>query len=294
METQTLDPQIEKKLVKAQKAEITEYLIYDKLSQSIKGEDNVTLIKDIAKDELKHHNLCNNYTCRDVEPNRFKVWMYYLISRLFGITFGLKLMENSEEKAHRVYEELAAYVPVVEDFAIDEARHKRELIDLIDDERLNYTGDIVRGLNAALVEITGALAGLTLAFQNRNLIVTTGLILGVTMSLSLTSTEYLATKSSHGIKSPFKSALYAGIVNIFAIVLLLLPYIFVPNIFVSLGLTLLIAVVMVLLFSFYISVVKDISTPKTFLEMAAISLGIAALAFGIGFLAKEFLHIHVI
>ena len=294
METQTLDPQIEKKLMKAQKAEITEYLIYDKLSQSIKGEDNVTLIKDIAKDELKHHNLCNNYTCRNVEPNRFKVWMYYLISRIFGITFGLKLMENSEEKAHRVYEELAAYVPVVENFAIDEARHKRELIDLIDDERLNYTGDIVRGLNVALVEITGALAGLTLAFQNRNLIVTTGLILGVTMSLSLTSTEYLATKSSHGIKDPFKSALYAGIVNIFAIVVLLLPYMLIPNIFVSLGLTLLIAVMMILLFSFYISVVKDTSSMKTFLEMAAISLGIAALAFGIGFLAKEFLHIHVI
>lgn len=294
METQTLDTKTERKLVKAQKAEITEYLIYDKLSQSIRGEDNTTLIKGIAEDELKHHNLCNNYTGCDVEPNRFKVWLYYLISRLFGITFGLKLMENAEEKAHRVYEELAAYIPAVEDFAIDEARHKRELIDLIDDERLNYTGDIVRGLNAALVEITGALAGLTLAFQNRALIVTTGLILGVTMSLSLTSTEYLATKSSHGIKSPFKSALYAGIVNILAIILLLLPYMLIPNIFISLGLTVLIAVIMVFLFSFYISVVKDTSTLKTFLEMAAISLGIAALAFGIGFLAKEFLHIHVI
>ena len=294
METQTLDPQTEKKLMKAQKAEITEYLIYDKLSQSIKGKENATLVKNIAEDELKHHNLCNNYTCQDVEPNRFKVWIYYLASRIFGITFGLKLMENGEEKAHRVYKELATYVPAVEDFAIDEARHKRELIDLIDDERLNYTGDIVRGLNTALVEITGALAGLTLAFQNRDLIVTTGLILGVTMSLSLTSTEYLATKSSPDIKSPFKSALYVGIVNIFAIILLLLPYMLIPNIFVSLGLTLLVAVMLVYLFSFYISVVKDTSTLKTFLEMAAISLGIAALAFGIGFLAKEFLHIHVI
>ncbi|MFC2070233.1 rubrerythrin family protein [Chloroflexota bacterium] len=294
METQTLDPQTEKKLLTAQKAEITEYLIYDKLSQSTKDAHNVKIIKDIANDELKHHNLCNKYSCQEVKPERFKVWMYYLIARIFGITFGLKLMENGEEKAHLVYEDLSRLIPDAADIALDEERHKKELIDLIDDERLNYTGDIVRGLNVALVEITGALAGLTLAFQNRNLIVTTGLILGITMALSLTSTEYLATKTGSGIKNPFKSAVYAGIVNILTIFFLLLPYMLISNIYISLGLMVFIAVIIIFLFSFYISVVKDTSTRKTFLEMSIISLGIAALAFGIGLLAKEVLHIHVI
>jgi len=294
METQTLDPQTVKRLLAAQKAEITEHLIYDRLSRAVKGARNIEIIKDISKDELKHHNLCSRYSCQDVKHNRFKVWLYYIISRTLGVTFGLKLMENGEEKAHQVYQELSRLIPDAGDIARDEERHKKQLIDLIDDESLKYTGDIVRGLNVALVEITGALAGLTLAFQNSSLVLTTGLIIGITMTLSLTSTEYLAAKSGGGIKSPFKSVVYAGFTNIFTIFLLLLPYLLIANIYVSLGVMIIIAIIIIFLFSFYISVTRDISTRKTFLEMASISLGIAALAFAIGYLAKEFLDIHVI
>ncbi len=294
MKTQTLDPRTEKKLLIAQRAEITEHLIYSKLLQSIKSADNVKIIKDIANDEMRHHNMCKLYSCQDVQPDKLKVWLYYLISRILGITFALKLMENGEERAHQVYQELSRTFPEVEALIGDEDVHKKELIDLIDDERLNHTGDIVRGLNVALVELTGALAGLTLAFQNRSIIVTTGLILGITMSLSVTSTEYLATRSSTGVKSPMKSAVYAGIVNIFTAISLLLPYILISNIFVSLGVMVFIAVIIIYLFSFYIAIVRDISVRKKFLEMTSISLGIATMAFGIGFLAQEFLHIHVI
>ena len=54
------------------------------------------------------------------------------------------------------------------------------------------------------------------------------------------------------------------------------------------------AIIIIYLFSFYISVVKGISIRRRFLEMALISLGIAALAFGIGLLARLILHIEVI
>ena len=37
------------------------------------------------------------------------------------------------------------------------------LLQLLDEEKLRYTGSIVLGLNDVLVEPTGALAGLTLA-----------------------------------------------------------------------------------------------------------------------------------
>jgi VIT1/CCC1 family predicted Fe2+/Mn2+ transporter len=45
------------------------------------------------------------------------------------------------------------------------------------------------------------------------------------------------------------------------------------------------------LFTYYLSVAKDISFRKRFLEMVLISLGIAALAFIIGFLARTFLEV---
>ncbi len=293
MEIQTLDPQTEKRLLVAQKTEITEHLIYYKLSQSIKNSHNRDVLKRISHDELKHHNLCNHYTCKDVKPNKVKVWAYYMISRILGVTFGLKLMERLEEKAHRAYQELSESIAEADIIAQDEERHGKELIDLIDDERLKYSSDIIRGLNVAVVEITGALAGLTLAFQNSSLVMTTGLIIGIVMSLSLTSTEYLATKSGTGIKSPLKSAAYAGLANILTILFLLSPYFLFKNIYVSLGFMILNGIIGILIFAFYISVARNISARKTFLEMVTISLGIAALSFGIGILARELLDVHV-
>jgi VIT1/CCC1 family predicted Fe2+/Mn2+ transporter len=288
-----IDKDTEKKLITAQKTEITEHYIYDRLSHSVKGDGNREILQRISKDELKHHNLCNYYTCIEVKPNRFKIWLYYVISRVFGITFGLKLMERGEDKAHAAYQQLAKTIPEVENVVLDEERHGNELIDLIDDERLEYSSDIVRGLNVALVEITGALAGFTFALQDKNLVLTAGLIIGITVSLSTTSTEYIATKSSTSVKSPLKSAFYAWLANIVAIAFLLLPYLIFSNIYLALGLMILDAVIVIFILTFYLSIARETSIIKMFLEMTVVSLGIAALAFGIGFLAREFLHIHV-
>jgi VIT1/CCC1 family predicted Fe2+/Mn2+ transporter len=288
-----LDIETEKKVITAQKTEITEHYIYDRLSQSVKGERNREILQRISRDELKHHNLCNYYTCIEVKPNRFKIWLYYAISRIFGITFGLKLMERNEDRAHTAYQQLAKTIPEVENVILDEERHGNELINMIDDERLEYSSDIVRGLNVALVEITGALAGFTFALQDEKLVLTAGLIIGITVSLSTTGTEYIATKSSTSVKNPLKSAFYAWLANIVAIAFLLLPYLIFGNIYLALGLMIFDAVIVIFILTFYLSVARDISTTKMFLETTAISLGIAALAFGIGFLAREFLHIHV-
>ncbi len=288
-----IDQDIEKKVIAAQKAEITEYFIYDMLSRSMKVERNREILQRISKDELEHHNLCNYYTCIEVKPNKLKIWLYYFISRIFGITFGLKLMEHSVERAHAVYQQLAKAIPEVENVVHDEERHSNELIDMIDDERLEYSSDIVRGLNVALVEITGALAGFTFALQDKDLVLTAGLIIGITVSLSTTSTEYIATKSSTSVKNPLKSAFYAWLANIIAIALLLLPYLSFSNIYFALGFMIVVAVIIIYILTFYLSIVRGTSAIKMFLEMTAISLGIATLAFGIGFLAREFLHIHV-
>lgn len=41
---------------------------------------------------------------------------------------------------------------------------------MLDEERLQYVGSMVLGLNDALVELTGSLAGFTFALQNTRLI----------------------------------------------------------------------------------------------------------------------------
>ena len=276
-----------------QKGEITEHFIYEKLAKSVKDPHNQSVLQRIAKDELGHHDLWQQYTGEKAHPSRFKIWLYYLVSRVFGLTFGIKLMEEGEEKAQVAYAEIANFVPAASDVARDEHRHERQLIRLIDEERLRYTADIVRGLNVALVELTGTLAGLTLALPDSELIVLAGLITGTVMVLSVASTEYLATKSGEGGRSPLKAVLYGGLTNIVTFLFLLFPYLIFDNVYLSLGVMIFNAIVVVFLFSFYISVAREISFRKRFSEMVLLSLGVAALAFVIGYLARMFLHLNV-
>ena len=46
---------------------------------------------------------------------------------------------------------------------------------MLDEERLHYIGAMVLGLNDALVELTGSLAGFTFAMQNTKIIALSGL-----------------------------------------------------------------------------------------------------------------------
>ncbi len=293
MATTVLDPEIQARLLAAQRNEITEYFIYEKLSRSVKDPHNRDILRRISKDELRHHNIWKGYTGKKVKPHRWKMWLYYFIARVLGITFGLKLMERGEGEAQINYGEIARYVQAAEAIARDESEHEKKLLGLIDEERLHYIGAVIRGLNEGLVELTGAMAGLTFAFQNSDLIATTGLIIGLAMSLSLGSTEYLATKSEEGGQHPLKAAAYTGFANIVTVLLLIIPYLVLDNIYTALGLMLLIAVIIIFVFSFYISVAKEISLKSRFVEMTLISLGIAAVTFSIGFMARTVFHIEI-
>jgi len=75
------------------------------------------------------------------------------------------LYQRNELTEHHLYRRLAALVSsphnkrVLEDIAADELRHYQEWRRSI--------GSIVLGLKAALIELTGSLAGLTLALRRR-------------------------------------------------------------------------------------------------------------------------------
>ena len=184
-------------------------------------------------------------------------------------------------------------MPSAKNIVKDEDEHEKQLIDLIDEERLRYVGSMVLGLNDALVELTGVLAGLTLALQNTRLIAVTGLITGIAASLSMAASEYLSTKAEEGTQNPLKASIYTGVAYVLTVFFLIFPYLLFTNLYVCLGFTILNAIVVIFIFTFYISVAKDIPFRQRFLEMASISLGIAALTFGIGFLIRTFSNIEL-
>jgi VIT1/CCC1 family predicted Fe2+/Mn2+ transporter len=275
-----------------QKNEITEYNIYKKLTRRIKG-NNAKILSDIADDELRHYHFWKEYSGEEIKPNKWKIFKYYWITRIFGLTFGIKLMENGEAGAQEKYNEALNYIPEAKSIVEDEDAHEDELINMIREKQLDYVGSIVLGLNDALVELTGALAGLTLAFQNTRLIAIAGLITGIAASFSMGASEYLSNKSEGNNERALPSSLYTGIAYIITVFLLILPYLLLDNYFVCLALTLVIAILIILFFNYYISVAKDLNFKKRFLEMAILSLGVAALTFGISYFVRMFFGVEV-
>ena len=276
-----------------QRIEITEYHIYKRLAKSIRNPENRLIMEQIAEDELRHSEDWKKYTQQDIKPNMWDVWMYYLIGRIFGFTFGIKLMERGEEKAQKNYALLKGKVPNIEKWIHEEEIHEQKLLAMLDEERLRYAGSVVLGLNDALVELTGALAGLTLALQNVKLIALSGLITGIAASLSMAASEYLSTRSEVTDKHPVRAAVYTGIAYILTVTLLVLPYLLIPNYIIDLIITLTIAVLIIAVFNYYISVAKDEPFRSRFLEMAGLSLGVATFSFIIGYFIRQWLGVDV-
>jgi len=276
-----------------QKNEITEYYIYSRLSRKIKNQKNAETLQRIGDDEMKHYMFWKKYSKADVKPNWWKVFKFYWIARILGITFGIKLMERGESGAQEAYKKACVFIPEAKQIVDDEDSHEKELIEMLEEKKLDYVGSIVLGLNDALVELTGTLAGLTFALQNTRLIAIAGLITGIAASFSMAASEYLSTKSESDGATALSSAFYTGLAYIFTVIILILPYLLFSNYFVCLGLTMAFAVLVILFFNYYIAIAKDLNFKKRFLEMFFISMGVAAFTFGIGYLIRIFLGVDI-
>ena len=282
-----------KKFIRFQRNEYTENIVYDRLASIEKNTSNSKVLRMISAEEKAHYYTLKKYTNTEVKPNRWRIAKYYWLARILGITFAIKLMESSENSAHQEY---ARYTECedLQRLSREEEIHEEKLIGLINEERLEYMGSVVLGLNDALVEFTGALAGFTLALSDHKLIALTGSITGIAAALSMASSEYLSTKSE-GDKSkhPAKAAIYTGIAYIITVVALVTPFILISNVLIALGVMLAIALIIIALFNYYYSVARGESFRKRFMEMAVLSFSVAGISFLIGYALKTFTGIDV-
>jgi len=288
-----LSPEIRERLLTFQRLEITENHIYSRLAGTVKSPENRQVLEKIAADEMRHYEQWRTYTQQAVAPDRWAITKYFWISRILGFTFGVKLMESAEEKAQGGYEQLRGVIPEAEAILQDEQEHETALLGMLDEERLRYTGSMVLGLNDALVELTGALAGLTLALQNARLIALTGSVTGIAAALSMGASSYLSTKSEETTKDPLKASIYTGVAYILTVGVLIFPYLILPNYYVSLACTLVAAIAIIAGFNYYISVARSEPFKSRFLEMAGLSLGVAAFSFLVGFLMRTLFGVEV-
>jgi VIT1/CCC1 family predicted Fe2+/Mn2+ transporter len=271
--------------LRALQTETNEFHTYARLARICKNEKNRAVLHSLARAEKEHAEFWAQYTGRTARPQKLKVFWLTLLARLLGLTFALKRMEKGEGSASRDYCRLAQEIPQARELAQQEQQHERELLNLLNEDILKYAGSVVLGLNDALVELTGSLAGFTLALGDTRLISLAGLVTGVSASFSMAASEYLSCRAD-GNPLAGKSALYTGLAYVFTVALLILPFLLISSRFVALGVCLALAVVVIYCFNYYLSIAKDLPFRRRFTEMAVISLGVAALSFLIGWLLK--------
>ena len=280
-----------KGLRRMQQEEVDSHAIYLRVAATTKGE-NRAILERIAEDELSHSRVWEGYTGATLRPNRLRVWFYALMAKTLGFTFTVKLLEKGEVIGQDFYATLAAEVPEIEKVRDDEARHEQELIGMLDEERLRFVGSMVLGMNDALVELTGALAGFSFALRNTRLVALAGLITGISATLSMTSSSYLSAKAEED-PDAFKSSMYTGFMYLVTVGLMSLPYLLLPSdmVFWALGAMSAVVVAIIAGFNFYIAVAKELDFRRRFLEMLVLCVAVTVVSFAIGSVVKKLLGI---
>jgi len=273
-----------------QQNELTESFIYEKIAAFAKGEENKQTLLRLAREEKAHYEIWKKYSGTELKPQKGKVAWFTLIARVLGFTFAVKLMERGEENAQEEYALLAQEVAESVTIRQQEEEHEQALLAMLDEETLQYVGSMVLGLNDALVELTGSLAGFAFALQNNRLIALSGLIVGISATFSMASSEFLAARSE-GRSDALKSCSYTGVAYLITVILLIAPYLLLgPSQYLLALICMLVVVVLIIAgFTYYTSVAQDQPFRSRFLEMAVISISVAVVSFIVGILAKRFL-----
>ena len=286
------------RLLRLQRMEATEAEVYRRLAKMQKDPVNRSILEGISLEEERHEAVIEGMTGEKVHANMRKVRRQIMLARLFGFTFSVKMMEATEQDAAAEYRELG-----LDDIAEEEEAHEENMIEMLDEERLRYSGSVVLGMSDALVELTGALAGLTFALQSLNLVALAGLVTGISAAFSMGASEYLSSRAEKKSESAVKAAFFTWISYLITVLLLVSPYLLFnadspdfqglePHV-QALLCTFAIGLLIVAVFNFYVSVVEEVSFGSRFAEMAAILGVVSLISYGIGIALRGMLGIEV-
>ena len=293
-----MDEERRARLLKLQRMEATEAEVYRRLARMQKDEVNRSILEGISLEEERHEAVIAGMTGEKVLPDMRKVRRQIMLARLFGFTFSVKMMESTEHDAAAEYRELG-----LDDIADEEEAHEENMIGMLDEERLRYSGSVVLGMSDALVELTGALAGLTFALQSLNLVALAGLVTGISAAFSMGASEYLSSRAEKKSESAVKAAFFTWISYLITVLMLVSPYFLFssgspdfqglePHI-QALICTFIIGLLIVAVFNFYVSVVEGVSFRSRFIEMAAILGVVSLISYGIGIALRGMLGVEV-
>jgi len=293
-----VDDSKRERLLHLQRMEATEAEVYRRLAKMQEDPVNQSILEGIALEEERHEAVIAKMTGEEVKADRAKVTKQIVLARLFGFTFSVKMMEATEQDAAAEYRNLGLH-----DIAEEEEAHEQNMIGMLDEERLRYSGSVVLGMSDALVELTGALAGLTFALQDLNLVALAGLVTGIAAAFSMGASEYLSSRTEKKAESAVKAAFFTWISYLLTVLLLVAPFLIFqadspefhglgPHV-QALMCTFAVGLLIVALFNFYLSVIEEVSFRSRFLEMVSILGMVSLISYGIGIALRGALGVDV-
>lgn len=274
--------------------EYRDYVTYRELAHIETVPAFKKILEELMQHELEDYQFWLQFsTTKTFAISRFELLLLKIMRRLLGLTFTAKFLELHEKEAIQNYTEFLQTAPAdvkerIQVIIDHEMQHERELIGQIREEQVEFMGSIILGLNDGLIELTGALVGFTFAFRNHGLVALTGLITGIAAALSMAASAYMQARHEAG-KDAKKAGLYTGLSYLSVVALLVLPFVFIPNIFLALGLMFGVIFSIITAISYYTAVLFERSFRQQFTEMVVFSLGVAAVAFLTGSALRIFI-----
>ena len=272
--------------------------IFSAFAKREKNPEFKDTLEQLAGFEARHFEFWKSIAERkDYQLKSGSLWFYLFLRSLLGLTFTIKFLENQEAEMvddirDYLYTHGHASKKDIETILLVEEQQELKLIKSIKEERVEFTGSIVLGLNDGIIELSGALTGFTFAFRHNATVLLAGFILGISASLSMGSSAYLQAVHERG-KSPTKSALYVGFSYFTVLGILIWPFIFTTSLYIPIALMVISIFAIVAALSFYTSVVFNRKFGQSFREMLFFSIGTAIATFLIGTAARKVLHIQI-
>lgn len=272
-----------------------DYIIYKELAKIESDLEFKSVLESLIEQEYRDYSFWLQFS----QKKRFSIsaidiLRFKLIRKVLGLTFAVKFLEGRERNMINAYSD---FLNTVGDEKIKngiiqiierEREHEKKFIGQIKEERVEFLGNVVLGLNDGLIELSGALIGFSFAFFHPLFVALSGLIVGFSASLSMASSAYMQARHEEG-KEPLKAALYTGLAYLVVVVALVAPFfIFSQIVFALISMAAFIVFIIVSL-SFYSSVLLERPFFKQVIEMSTLSVGVAIATFAIGLIVRQFM-----
>jgi len=271
--------------------EYRDYIVYKALAEKERIPEFKKILEDLTAQEWADYQFWLKFSKqKSFFINPLTVWKFILMRKILGLTFIAKFLEAGERETIDAYNEflktvepeLAAQIKKIVEH---EEEHEDKFIRQIKEEKVEFIGSIVLGLNDGLIELTGALVGFSFALNNPKIVAMSGLITGIAASFSMAASSFMQARYEPG-KNPKKAAFYTGLTYILVVLILTAPFLIFTDIFIAL---ILLAVSIFLIIgaaSYYTSVLFNRKFLRQISEMAILSIGVAILTFAIGLIFR--------